>query len=408
MFLFQLAMTLLIVAMADTGAQPETLRQAEEEALKNNLSLLAQRFDLSLAEADIITARLLPVNPALTLTGDVFPHPGAFALHEKNYSAIVAVPIELGGKRSARVEVAEKTKSVSAAVLQDSVRNLLLGVRTQFYEALNAKYSLELATSTMASLDSIVALNRVRLRARDIAESELARTEVVALQQHVQVRSARLDEQSALTNLQLALGRPALSPDFSITGELTEPPQPPAASPDEARQLAVSRRPDLQALRAQLEAAEANKKLQEALSAIDLSLGGYYSNQQGLAFSGLTLSLPLPIFDRNQGEIDKAAARVEQLRLQLLALERQIDAGVETAFNEFLGRREIADQMKWEIIQRSARVRDAVEYAYRNGGTSILDFLDAQRAFNEAMKAYYDALTSLHKSAFALRAVMGG
>jgi cobalt-zinc-cadmium efflux system outer membrane protein len=396
---------LLVVAVSH--AQPTTLQQAEQAALRHNRTLLAQRYELSAADADLVTAHLLQTNPSLTLSGDVFPHPGTIAFDQKNYSASLAFPVTLGGKRSSRVEAAEHAKDVTAQTFEDAVRNLLLNVRTTFYDALNAKYSLELATSTIASLDSVVALNRVRLDAKDISESELMRTEVAALAQHVLLESAQIDFKRAKANLQVAIGSAPITTAFDIEGDLSVLPDSPATSFEKAKQTALERRPDLQALRSQLAFAESNKKLQEALSIIDLSVGGYYSNQQGQSFSGLSLSVPIPIFNRNQGEIEKAGVRVEQAQGEIAALEHQIEADVQTAWDEFTARKSVIDKLQNDIVTRSRSIRQVIEYAYKKGGASVLDFLDAQRTFNDTMKSYYDALTGLHKSAFALQAAMG-
>ncbi len=397
------AIILMALAAVSSG-QPKTLLQVEEEALKNNLSLLAGRYQISMSEADIITARLRP-NPSLSLSGDVFPHPGDFS--GKNYSASVGVPIELGGKRAARTELAESASTASARTFDDAIRMLLLAVRTTFYGALDAKYSLELASRNIESLDSIVALNKIRLQAKDISESELMRTEVSALNEHVQFESARAEFERAKIVLQESMGSKQLSTNFDISGDLTSLPDTTSPSLGEATRAALEHRPDLLAMRSQVAAAEANKKLQDALSAVDISAGGYYSTQQGEEFAGISLSVPLPLFSRNQGEIRKAESRFEQAKVQLSALEHQIEAEVRTAYDDFLARKSIVSTLGKDVIGKSASVRDIVEYSYRKGGTSILDLLDAQRTFNDTMKSYYDALASLHKSAYALRAAIG-
>ncbi len=388
-------------------SQSITLQKAEQEALNNNLSLLAQKYDISVAEADIVTAQLLSTNPSLNINADVLSAPKWFAPDEKQYGISLAVPIEIGGKRSKRAEVAEHEKTVAEENVADAIRMILLTMRSSFYDALNAKATLQLTEQNLASLDSVVSLNRIRLQAREISESELMRSEVAAEQFRVNVELSRIDYQKAKVNLQVVMGRKSIDPDFSIDGDLTVPPTQISFALDEAKRLAQDSRPDLKALQASLAREEANQRLQEALSVGDVSVSADYLRQQGVPFYGVSLSVPIPLFNRNQGEIQKSSTRIEQIRKQTEALEQQIDADIETAWREYASRKAIADKIQTDIVRRSQNVRSTIEYAYKTGGTTILDFLDAQRTFNDAMKSYYDALTSLHKSVFALRAAIG-
>jgi len=388
-------------------ADPMTLQQAEEQALKRNLLLLAQHYDIDAADADIVTAHLFPNNPNIALSGDITPDAGRWAPDKKNYNASLSVPIELGGKKSGRVAVAEQEKLATEQSFDDAVRNLLLTVRSDFYDVLNAKASLELALNNEASLDSVVSLNKIRLHDNDISESELMRSEILAMQQHLEVQEAQINLHGATAALQLLLGVSQTDEHFEVRGDIAVLPDSLNQSLEELQHIALDHRADLRSLHAQLDQAIANKDLQDAMSTIDLSVGGYYSEQLGQSFTGLTLSVPLPLFNRNQGEIQKAEIRINQLKTQVAALEQQIKKDVEIAYNEVQTRRTIVEQMQHDVIARSLSVKETVAYSYRRGSTSILDFLDAQRTFNDTMKSYYDSLTALHKSSFALRAAIG-
>ncbi len=388
-------------------AQPISLKTAEREAVANNATLQAQRYDITAAQADIVSADLPPSNPSLGVNGDILSSPNTFAPEEKQYGVSLAVPLELAGKRSHRVEVAEHGKIVAEEGFSDAVRVLLLTIRSSFYDALYAKAALGLAEQNLASLDSVVSLNRIRLRAKEISESELMRSEVAAEQFRVEVSSSLLDYRKARINLQVAMGRTVADPDVDIEGDLTMLPPSVILTLDDAKRLARESRPDLKGLRASLEREESNQRLQEALGTVDVSVSADYLRQQGVPFYGLSLTVPIPIFNRNQGEILKSISRVEQVRLQLKALELQVDADAGTAWHEYASRKAIEEQMRAGILARSENVRSTIEYAYRRGGTTILDFLDARRTFNDSMRSYYNALTQLHKSVFALTAAIG-
>ncbi len=201
-------------------ADPITLQQAEEQALKHNLVILAQRYDIDAADADVVTAHLFPNNPNISVSGDITPDVGRWAPDKKNYNASLTFPIELGGKKSGRVAVVENEKLATEQGFEDAVRNLLLTVRSEFYDVLNAKASLELALSNESSLDSIVSLNKIRLQDNDIAESELTRSEILAMQQHLEVKEAQMNLHSATANLRLALGVPPTDDNFDVRGDI--------------------------------------------------------------------------------------------------------------------------------------------------------------------------------------------
>ncbi|HET7153521.1 MAG TPA: TolC family protein, partial [Candidatus Kapabacteria bacterium] len=240
---------LCVAAYSQTaGAQPIALKQAESEAVSNNISLLAQKYEISAAEADIVTAHILPNNPYLVLYGDILPTGGSYSVDNKYWGGSVVFPIELGGKRDASVAVAENNKEVTTAAFEDAVRTLILTVRTSFYDALAAKANLQLATEDQTALDSVVALNRIRVQAKDIPESDLMRSEIAVEQTRVDLQSAQIDYEKARFNLQIAMGRKNLSPDFDIMGDLTTLPDPPALSLEEAKQAAHEHRPDLKSL----------------------------------------------------------------------------------------------------------------------------------------------------------------
>ena len=384
-----------------------TLQEAEQQALQHNLSILAQQFEIGLADADSITAGLLPNNPSISVNADITPEPGNIAPEKKNYYAALTVPIELGGKRGKRMAVADAEKAGAMHDFEDAVRNLLLRVRTEFYDVLNAKASLALALANEASLDSMVSLNTIRLQSSDISESELMRSKIIAERQHLDVEEARVGLHSAARELQLDLGIPKEDAEFDVDGDLTALPDTLTESLARLGELALEHRSDLLNLKSQLDQAIAQEQLEESKAVIDVSLGGYYSQQLGQSFTGLTLSAPLPLFNRNQGEIQKSSIQVEQLQMQIAALERRVKSEVATAYDEYQTRRRIVSQMQQGVVALSRSVKETVAYSYRRGGTSILDFLDAERTFNDTMKSYYDALTAVHKSAFAVRAAIG-
>src|SRR5208283_2952058 len=122
--------------------------------------------------------------------------------------------------KSGRVAVAEQEKLATEQSFDDAVRNLLLTVRSDFYDVLNAKASLELALNNEASLDSVVSLNKIRLHDNDISESELMRSEILAMQQHLEVQEAQINLHGATAALQLLLGVSQTDEHFEVRGDI--------------------------------------------------------------------------------------------------------------------------------------------------------------------------------------------
>ena len=402
-----LASCILAILATPLITRAQNLQQLEAEAVKNNLPLLAQRYDIDAAEADIVTAQLFPNNPSLTVVGDILPTGNVFSPDQKSWGASIHLPLELGGKRDARSAVAESARAGTRQLFAEALRALTLAVRSAYFDALNARAGLDFAKSTAASLDTVVALNRVRLAAHDIPESELLRSEMFAEQQRIAVESAQADADQANVALQTVIGRRDFVPGFQAAGDLTQPPLAAVASLADARRLAHERRPDLKAIELAVESARAQQRLQDALAVIDLYVSADFSRQQGETFYGMSLTVPLPFFNRNQGERQKAQVRTAQSQALLAASMQHVDADVEGAWRDFSSRRGIVSRIERELLPRARSIRETVEFAYRRGGTTILDFLDAQRSFTDSMRQYYDALTTLHKSAATLRAAIG-
>jgi cobalt-zinc-cadmium efflux system outer membrane protein len=408
--------TLAWCALAATPALAEekiTLEQALAEALEKNLSLLAERVNISIAEARLITARLRP-NPVLSAGGDHLDLLGT-GFNEINnagpeeFNLRTDFTIERGGKRSSRIAVAQHALGVAELEFLNAVRGLRLEVQSAFVEALLARHRVELARQNLEALNRIVEVNQVRSRTGDVAEVELIRSRVAALQQANALRRAELDLRTVLIRLQTLMGRARPAPDFDVLGELRRETR--VAPLEEWLKIALENRPDLLALRRAVQRSAAELQLELARAKPDLTLGSEYRRQQGLAGTGNMLGffvqIPLPVFDRNQGEIARAREELRQAELRVRALEASIRAEVESAYRQWQSSRESLEQIETAMLAQAREVRDITEYAYRRSEASLLEFLDAQRAFNETMQAYYEARAEYAGSLYLLESSAG-
>jgi outer membrane protein, heavy metal efflux system len=392
-----------------------TIEQAVAESIQNNPGLLAEQLGIAVAETALITAGLRP-NPVLSYSNGYLDWLGTRATLDNNAAPTetalrVDLPLERGRKREFRLENAGFGKTIAEAKLADSIRRLRLDVTLACIDVMEAKARLALANDNLQSLDGIVRLNETRLNGGAIAPVELTRSRVAMLQFRASVKTAELALTTARTKLQTLLGRSRAAGLVDVAGEIKVPL--PAQSPDlqQIQAAALSMRPDLQAVRLDQTRSQAELRLQLAQSKIDYTVGMEYRRQQGVNGRGNSLGLffsaPLPVYNRNQGEIARVRAAQLQLRKSLDALESQINGEVATAYGEFETTRQLVAEIERDLLQPSEEARSTTAYIYQAGASSLTDVLDAQRAFNETMSAYYGAQAAYRRAAIQLASVVG-
>lgn len=403
-----------ISADAQTAASADvTISQAVREALANNLALLAERYSLSLADAQIVTAGLRP-NPVLSAGGDHLDFVGTGFSEENGagppeYSVRVDWPFERGGKRSKRIELAEKAKEVARWQLLEATRKLVLEVQNAYVDVQLAKESLKLAEENLRSFNRVVEINTARVRSGDLAPVELTRTQIAALQFRNAAMRAHTTLRVASQRLQLLMGRNVPSPTFDVIGEPRRDSFP--FKFEDIVQRTLDARPDLQALRSDLARSQADIKLQIANGKVDYSVGAEFRRQQGLAGKGSSLgffvSIPLPVFNRNQGEIARAKEEEVQTGARIRALEADIRGEIRNAWYQYQTAGTLLSTIETEMLKQSRQVLETTEYTYRRGEAGLVDYLDAQRAFNDTMTAYIEARAEYARSLYQLETVSG-
>jgi cobalt-zinc-cadmium efflux system outer membrane protein len=406
---------LLLAFQAGAQSSPAaklTVDQAVAEAIQNHPSLMAERANIGIADARILTARLRP-NPEVSTEGDHLDLLGT-GFNETNgggpteFSLRTDFPIELGGKRERRIDVAEKSKSVVELAFLDAVRVLTLEVRNTCVDALLARENLDLARLNLDSLNRIVAINAARVKAGDIPEVDLIRSRVAALQYANAVRRAELAVQEAALRLKTVLGRSLGSPPPEVSGDLQR--ESAALALEELRATALDSRPDLRALRLDQGRAAAELRLQLAQAKPDLTVGAEYRRQQVNAQSnslGFFVSAPLQIFNRNQGEIARARQEQRQGGLRVHALELVVAGEVENAYNRFQTAQGLLQAIRGQLLEGARDVREITDYSYQRGEATLLQLLDAQRAYNDTMQDYNEARAEYARSLYLLDAVSG-
>lgn len=398
-------------AMLVAQTPPITLDQALREAIASNLDLAAARHSISVAEARQITARLRP-NPVMTVSADHLDLLGTGYNSINNagpneYSYRTDFILERGGKRTARMELAAVEKSVTELGFQDTMRRLIFDVESAFVDVQLARENLALAEDNLRSLNGIVAINTVRVRTGDLAVVELDRSQVAAMQYQTAVRQAELQLRQARNRLQFLLGRPVAVEDFDVTGPIRRDDR--RISLEEVRGRAQTRRPDLQAIRQTQARNQADLRLQLAQGKIDYTTGVEYRRQQAPSGMGNSLgfffSAPLPLFNRNQGEIARSQREIDQAAAQIRALEARVNGEVTSTWHQYFTSRGLLEDIEQKMLAKARSVRQTTEYSYRRGEATLVEFLDAQRAFNDVTQSYNEARANYARSLYLLDSV---
>lgn len=404
----------LFAPSADTGAASEdtvTLEQAVAIGVQNNLPLLAERFNVTIAEANEITARLRP-NPVFSFEGTHLDMLGTgYDLINNAGPAEFAFRTEFvferGNKRQNRIDVAFQSRETARLRVLDVLRSVVLDIQIAFVDTLLAKANLGLAEEILRGFSDLVTVNEARVRAGDLAQVELLRTRVAALQFQNEVRQAALRLRQARNRLQLLLGfsRPVLA--FDVMGELGR--TDPQVTVEAMRERAFSRRPDLLALERDLARSRAELRLQLALGKVDYTVGAEYRRQQGLAGRGNSLgfffSAPLPVFNRNQGEIERVRREQRQIEARIRVLRASIENEIQSAYEQYVTSRRLVETFAKEMLEQAREVRRITEYSYRRGEATFIEFLDAQRAFNETMQGFNESRAEFARSLFLIDAI---
>lgn len=398
--------------------QSITIEQAVQEALRNNPGLLAEKLGIPVAETAVITARLRP-NPVVSVSSDHLDWLGTGFSEANNAgpteSALrIDFPWERGHKREYRVDTAGYAQKIAQARIADSIRRLRLDVTLACIDVMEAKARLELAQDNLKSLQGVVQLNETRLQGGAIPPIELTRSRVAMLQFRSNVKTAELALTTARIKLQTLLGRspgqaPIGSIDVSDPLKIPIPPSTPVLDQIQTRAIVV--RPDIQAARLDQARSQSELRLQLANGKVDYTAGAEYRRQQGINGTGNSVgfffSVPLPVFNRNQGEIARVTSEEVQLQKQIDALQSQVAGEVTGAYREYETARQLIGDIESDLLGLSQEARNTTTYVYQAGAGSLLDVLDAQRAFNETMSTYYDAQADYRRAVSRLTSVVG-
>jgi len=411
-----LIILIALLVPVEVFAQGFTWQQIRDRFEVVNPVLRAQQINIAESRAQEVTAYLRP-NPQLstivdqignTASGNIFSASTAISslsyLHERQ------------GKRELRRESAQRGTDIAESTLADQERILLFNLRNAFVQTLQAKAVLMLSEENLSYYDQVLSVNRDRFQAGDISQVDLNRLELQRVQYESDVETSTVNLRTAKIQLLTLLNDRTPVEQFDVTGpfDFMDQIQP----LEEFHRTALDARPDLRAVVQAIDKARTDHRLAIANGSADpifsIDVGVPSISQAFLSYQpplrqyvGFSLSVPLRVFDRNQGEklrTQLEIGRDEQLRDAAVA---QVFSDVDSAYATLTGSLSLLRPYKEKYLAQSLQVRDTISFSYQQGAASLLDFLNAQQDYRTTQRAYLTLIGSYLTAAAQLNLAVG-
>jgi cobalt-zinc-cadmium efflux system outer membrane protein len=396
---------------AQTALTWQEIRDKFEAA---NPTLLADKLNIDESKAQEITAYLRP-NPGLALTADgtqIAPHKGVWRPFAGTFeSPLISYLHERQHKRELRLESAEKGTLIAESSHADLERSLLFMLRGAFVSTLQAKAVLRLAKENLAYYDHVLQISSDRFAAGDISQIDLDRLELQRVQYESDVQTADVNLRTAKIQLLTLLNDRTPIERFDVAGPFDFNDR--LMPRDELRKIALDTRPDLKAAVEAVDKAQTDHKLAIANGSTDPTWSVWYThnssnnNPFGINTLGVSVGIPLRIFDRNQGE--KLRTRLDITRNERLrdAAEALVLSDVDSSYATLESDLILLRPYKAKYLQQSVRVRDTIMFSYQHGGAALLDFLNAEAEYRSVQLNYLNLVGSYLTAAAQLNLAVG-
>jgi len=396
--------------------QPFTWEQIRDHFQASNPTLKAAQLSIDESRAQEITAYLRP-NPDLTVAVDQInpfstqtpPNGGASTYSPFAYAfpaSSISYLHERRNKRELRRESAQKETEITAAQYADQERNLLFNLRAAFVQTLEQKAILDLTRENLAYYNHLLDVSSERLKAGDIAKVDYQRLELQRVQYETDVQTATVGLRTAKIQLLALLNDRTPVEQFDVAGPFDFSS---AIRPlEELRRLALDNRPDLKAAMEAVDKAQTDHRLAVANGSVDPTFGLDLARNPPIpVYFGVNVTIPLRIFDRNQGEklrTQQDITRNERLRDAATA---QVFSDVDSAYATIESNLTLLRPYRDTYLKEAVEVRDTVSFAYTRGGASLLDFLQAQQDYRSTELNYLNLVGSYLTVAAQLNMAVG-
>ena len=387
-----------------------TWQQVRDKFVAANPTLMAGQINIQESKAQEITAYLRP-NPDMTFGFDQIDlfTPNPYRPFQYTFpSAIFSYLHERQHKRELRLQSAQQGTAIAESQQADLERTLLFNLRAAFVQTLQAKAVLAVAKDNLDYFDREIQINRERLRAGDIARVELDRLELQRVQYESDYQTALVNVRTPKITLLTLLNQRTAVDQFDVAGPFdfaeTIPPL------DEFHTMALASRPDLKAAGQAVIKAETDHKLAVANGSTDPTFGMDIARNPPIqAYIGVSVNIPLRIFDRNQGEKARTEIDIrhaERLRDAALA---QIYSDVDSAYFTLVSNVNLLRPYRGAegYLQKATRVRDDISFSYQRGQASLVDYLDAQRDYRTVQVSYLNLVGAYRAAVNQLNLAVG-
>ncbi len=408
------ALQLAAQQKAQPPAQVWTWEQVKDSFELNNTTLQASRLNIDELKAQEITAHLRP-NPDFSLTADgtqVSPSNGVW----KPFAGTLITPgisylFERRNKRNLRYQAAKEGTAIGVAQQSDSERTLLFNLRSAFVGILQAEAVVRLSKDNLEYYDRVLKISRDRFEAGDIAQIDLDRLELQRLQYESDLQNALVNLRTTKINLLALLDDRRPVDSFDVEGQFDF--REDLLSLDDYRKDALNARPDLRAAVLTLKQAQTNYELAEANGSTDPTVSvwfthnGSFNNPDALNTIGASVSIPLRVFDRNQGEKLRTKIDIDRSEKLRLGTETQVYSDVDSAYATLTSNIILLKPYKQKYLAQAVRVRDTILFSYQHGGAALLDFLNAENDYRAVQLSYVNLVGAYLTAAAQLNQAVG-
>jgi len=399
---------------AQTGMAALTWEQVKAKFEATNPTLKANQANIDESKAEEVTAFLRP-NPQVSLAADgtqITPidgilqptkgttiTPGVSYMHERQH------------KRELRLDSQKETTAVAQSTYTDQERGLIFNLRSAFVQLLQSKAVLENARQNLTYWDRELDVNRARLDAGDLATVDFNRLMLQRVQFESDYETAMVGVRTSKIQLLTLMNDRTPIEQFDVTGPFDFSEQ--LMPLEDFRNISLAVRPDLKAATQSVELAKINHKLAISQGSVDPTFSAWYThngswnNPEALNTLGVSVSIPLRIFDRNQGEKLRTQLDIGRNEQLQAAIEAGVFSDVDSAYWTLIQNLNLLKPYKATYLALAADVRDRTTFSFQNGGASLLDFLDAEKSYRDTQQAYLNLIGSYLTAAAQMNMAVG-
>ena len=374
-----------------------------------NPSLRAGQIGIDESRANETTAYLRP-NPNFSILADqIDPFPGG--PHHSTFGFLLSVAAvsylhERQHKRELRLESAQKATGIAVSGQADLERTLIFDLRMAFIQTLQEKAVLVLAKENLTYYDHVLDVNRDRYKVGAIAQVDLDRPELQRVQYESDLQTAEVNLRTAKIQLLALLNDRTPVEQFDVTGPFDFSHQ--ITPLDDVRRTASDTRPDLRAALESVDKAKTDHRLAVANGSTDPTFGFDVGRNPPIdQYIGFSVSIPLRIFDRNQGEKLRTQLDIDRSEKLMEAARAQVFSDVDSAYATVTSTVVLLQPYKDRYLQQASRIRDTIAFSYEHGAASLLDFLNAQADYRSVQVNYLNLVAAYLDAANQLNLAVG-